>query len=53
MMHAFNPNTLEMEADGSLSSRPSMSTESVPEQPGSTEKNLSQKTKNKNKQTKT
>jgi hypothetical protein len=36
--HAFNPSTWEAEAGGFLSSKPAWSTESVPGQPGYTEK---------------
>jgi hypothetical protein len=44
--HAFYPNTLEAEADGSLNSRPAWSIEQVPEQPGAaTQRNSALKTR--------
>ena len=51
VVHAFNLNTQKAEAEAeagrSLSSRPTCSTEQVPEQPGLCREILSQKKKNK------
>jgi hypothetical protein len=46
--HAFNPSTREAEAGGSLSSRPALSTEWVPGQPGLHRETLSWKKKKTN-----
>ena len=56
MVHAFNPNTQEAEAGGSLSLRPDWSTEQVPGQAPKLQrnpvlKNKQNKTKQKNKMT--
>ena len=45
--NAFNPNTWEAEADGSLSSRPAWSTMAVPRQPRLHRETLSQQNKQK------
>jgi hypothetical protein len=47
MSQAFNPSTQEVEAGGSLRSRPASSTNQVPGQPGLHGETLSQKIKNK------
>jgi hypothetical protein len=47
MVHSFNPSTWEAEALGSLSLRPTWSTESVPGQPWLHPETLSQKKKKK------
>jgi hypothetical protein len=51
--HTFNPRTQEAEAGRFPSSRPALSTEWVPEQPGLYRETLSQTKQNKTKQNKT
>jgi hypothetical protein len=50
--HTFNSGTWEAEAGGSLSSRPTWSTEQILGQPGLHRETLSQKTKQKKKERK-